>query len=63
MGQVVPFSVRDTSVTVSLLGTIKEQEVTGQTDRHTEILKCWIGPNKKLFLVQKESLFITSIFN
>ena len=31
----VSFSIRDTSVMVSLLGTIKEQEVTGQTDTHT----------------------------
>ena len=39
--------VRDTSVMVSLLGTIEEQKVTGQTHTHMEIVKCRDGPNEK----------------
>ena len=45
----VSFSVRDTSITVSLLGTNKEQKVTGQTHTrtHTGIVKCRDIPNEK----------------
>jgi len=58
-------SVRETCVMVSLLGTIKEQEATGQTNRHKHT---WRSLNVglvpiKIFLVQKECLYITSIFN